>query len=149
MSAEALGPVEYEHEDHCGDVDCVTCLGALPVVGSSPECCRAGLHERTPENTYVSPTGRRQCRPCHIMRKHERRALRLAGGDVPARPPTFIGRILPPEELAELRAKVACVGCGAVRVDRPGAVRAPFTTIRHGRGCPISLNREGPYHGVP
>jgi hypothetical protein len=26
-------------------------------------------HERTPDNTYVSPNGRRECRICHRLRK--------------------------------------------------------------------------------
>lgn len=46
------------------------------------------------------------------------------------------------EKLAELRAQVACVGCGAVRVPRLGAQKAPFTTIKHKRGCHIARIRE-------
>jgi len=37
--------------------------------------CRNG-HERTPENTYVRPSGSRQCRACHNVRCKVRRAAK-------------------------------------------------------------------------
>lgn len=120
---------------------------ALPLI--EPGMCRSGEHPQTPENVYVNPlTGRRQCRLCHASRRAQLKALRSAGQDLPPRPLRTIGRELSPEELAELRAKVACHGCGAVRVDRPNALRAPFTTIRHLTSCPVRGIREGSDLGV-
>jgi hypothetical protein len=39
--------------------------------------CKYG-HEFTPENTYVSPGGRRECRPCNRRRSRERYARKVS-----------------------------------------------------------------------
>ena len=43
---------------------------SLAALNAAKTCCSSG-HEFTPENTYVDPTGKRNCRTC--VRAHWRR----------------------------------------------------------------------------
>ena len=53
-------------------------LGVDRLGQQSPTHCKRG-HEFTPENTYVKPDGRRQCRACVSMHRSTYRAKRKGG----------------------------------------------------------------------
>ena len=93
------------------------------------------------ERMYVNgTTGKRYCRECRNVRA-TRRGHELRGEPYRpprvAQPPRRHGEQLSPETLARLRAQCACLGCGAVREERPNAQAPATTRIRHRRSCPV------------
>lgn len=81
------------------------------------------------------------CLPCREAKAKQRKDLydrRKAEGLPPQPRPAKVPNPLPPDELARLRASVACVGCGAMR----HTTNDGKTRIRHKRGCPTARNKE-------
>lgn len=69
--------------------------------------CRNG-HARTPENTYVQPSGKRQCMDCPGFRRKN-----LSAGQRRGPAPEHYDRLLTDEQLDYLKSLIPCVGCGA------------------------------------
>lgn len=110
------------------------------------EVCRNG-HQRTPENTYVSPTGKRSCRDCS---GYSAEAAEIQRGRTSER--------YTPEQLRRLRELVRCMHCGAVPAEaldedgnvltrevgdgNGGSVVLPYVITPHVEGCP-GATRQG------
>lgn len=88
--------------------------------------CRKGLHEMTPENTCVSPAGKRHCRACRRKRNRRTYNKRTTGFTTEA------GRIV---GLGE------CLICGR-EWRQEDIILEPGTDRRLCRGCLEQSNRE-------
>lgn len=113
------------------------------------ETCGKG-HPRTPETTYVNPSGKRQCRVCSgkMLAGSKSDSLTAAGRR---------GEHLTPAQLQRLRESVKCMGCGAVPQEtgetrevtdgHGNDVTLPWVTTTHAPGCPVAA--QAPRKGRP
>jgi succinate dehydrogenase/fumarate reductase-like Fe-S protein len=115
---------------------------------AAQEYCR-NQHPRTPENTYVSPAGKRSCRDCS---GYSAEAAEIQRGRTSER--------YTPEQLRRLRELVKCVHCGAVPAEvldedgnvvtrevgdsNGGTMTLPYVRTPHAEGCPGETKQGRP-----